>query len=393
MALIPPHSYQTRPYRVGNRQSDALHAGDRWHSATKADSHKMVDALTKDRAPPDGLYFQLDEATYHAIPALSASGIKNLLISNPDFWFRSPFNPNRKDENTEARVIGKAFHKRILEGKEAFYDNYAAIFEAPAGCLRTVDDIKEAITEHGEKPKGKVKADLIEQVLTLQPNASIFDELRADYELLHHGKEFLYGELLDSIEISAAMIEKNPHLSKCFGGGYPEVSVIWTEDGVRFKARFDYLKTKAVIDLKTFGNFLNKPIDSAIYSAMASGKYHIQAAFYLRAVEKAKQLAKELKYVVTTACRPDVEDWIKQFRDYAEHDFYFVFQAKGIAPLARGKKFLRGSLWSCGEVAIDEAIRRYKHCMEKHGPDEPWVDDTAIDEFLDDHFPPWTTEL
>ena len=35
----------------------------------------------------DGFYFDLPEDDYHAIPALSASGIKNLLISNPDFWF------------------------------------------------------------------------------------------------------------------------------------------------------------------------------------------------------------------------------------------------------------------------------------------------------------------
>jgi hypothetical protein len=334
----------------------------------------------------DGVYFQLPEDEYHSIPALSASGIKNLLISNPDFWFRSPFNPNRRDENTDAMRIGSAFHKRILEGRQKFSDQYAATFEAPADCLRTVDDIKEAIAAHGEKPKGKVKAELIEQLLTLQPNAQIFDELRTDYELLHHGKEFLTRDLIDSVEISAAMIEKNPHLSKCFLGGFPEVSVIWTEDGVRFKARFDYLKPKALIDLKTFGNFLNKAIDNAIYSAMASGKYHIQAAFYLRAAEKAKELAGKGKY-------DGDSDFIKRFTETKEHDFFFVFQAKGIAPLARGKKFLRGSLWSCGEVAIDEAIRRYKHCMAKHGPDEPWVDDTPIDEFEDALFPAYTTEL
>ena len=63
---------------------------------------------------------------------------------------------------------------------------------------------------------------------------------------------------------------------------------MWTENDIRFKARFDYLKPKAIVDLKTFGNFMNKPIDSAIYSAMASGKYHIQAAFYMRAFQAAR---------------------------------------------------------------------------------------------------------
>jgi hypothetical protein len=332
----------------------------------------------------DGVYFQLPESDYHALPALSASGIKNLLISNPDFWFRSVFNKNRRDENTEAMTIGKAFHKRILEGKASFYDNYAATFEPLAECLRTVEEIKDALIKNGiDKPKG-LKADLIEQLLEVQPGAIILDELRADYELLHHGKEFLSSDLIESIETSAAMIEMNPMLSRCFAGGYPEVSVIWTEDGVRFKARFDYLKPKAIIDLKTFGNFLNKPIDSAIYSAMASGKYHIQAAFYLRAAEMAKRLPEWYGCPL---------DFRLKFRDCHEHEFFFVFQAKGIAPLARGKKFLRGSMWSCGEVAIEEAVRRYKDCMAKHGPNEPWIDATPIDEFDDSFFPSYATEL
>ena len=334
----------------------------------------------------DGVYFSLDEESYHSIPALSASGIKNLLISNPDFWFRSPFNPNKRDENTEAMTVGKAFHKRILEGREAFYDKYAVTFEEPPGCLRTVDDIKEALVKAGvDKPKG-LKPALIEQLLEVQPDAMILDELKIDYQLLHHGKEFLSASLIETIELAAAMIEKHPSLSKCFRGGYPEVSVIWTEDGVRFKARFDYLKPKAIIDLKTFGNTMNKPVDSAIYSAMASGKYHIQAAFYLRAVRAAQSSSRPVDF-------GGDPKWLEAFTNCEEHDFYFVFQQKGIAPLARGKKFLRGSLWSCGEVAIDEAIRRYKQCIEVYGPDIPWIDNTPIDEFQDDLFPAFTTEL
>lgn len=334
----------------------------------------------------DGVYFHLPEQDYHEIHALSASGIKNILISNPDFWFRSPMNPMRVDDPTDAMTIGKAFHKRILEGREKFHDSYAVAFEAPKDCLRTVEDLKDALIKCGiEKPKG-LKPYLIEQLLERQPNALILDELKADYELLHHGKEFLSAELIGSIEVSAAMIEKHPALSKCFSGGYPEVSVIWTEDGVRFKARFDYLKPRALIDLKTFGNFLNKPIDSAIYSAMASGKYHIQASFYLRAVKVAQAAAAPVDF-------DGDPKWLRAFTDCKEHDFFFIFQAKGVAPLARGKKFNRGSLWSCGEVAIDEAIRRYKFCMETFGPDTPWVDNIPIDEFDDSLFPAYTTEL
>lgn len=50
-------------------------------------------------------------------------------------------------------------------------------------------------------------------------------------------------------------------------------------------------------------------------------------------------------------------------------------------------------MWSCGEAAIDEAIQRYKHRMETHGFDEPWSDNTPLDDYLDDQFPAYTTEL
>ena len=332
----------------------------------------------------DGVYFELSAEDYHRVPALSSTGIKNLLISGVDFWYRCPWlNPNYVDEDSDAKMIGRAYHKRILEGRKVFYDNYAATFEAPVDCLRTVDDIKDALTKCGvEKPKG-LKPELIEQLLDLQPRALILDELKADYAVEHHGKEFLSSDLIARIEIAAKMIEAHPEISKCFSGGYPEVSVIWTDNNIRFKARFDYLKPRAIVDLKTFANFLNKPIDGAIYSSMASGKYHIQAAFYMRAFKAAQSLQSPADF-------PGVDEWLRDFTDCEEPGFYFVWQAKGIAPLVRAKKFTRGSLWSCGEVAIEEAVRRFRENIAHFG-ELPWVDMTPIEEFQDDQFPAYTT--
>lgn len=333
----------------------------------------------------DGVHFGLDADTYHSIAALSSTGIKNLLISGPDFWYRTPWlNPDYVDEDSEAKIIGRAYHARILEGREVFYDNYAPTFEAPPDCIKTVDDLKDSLIKCGIEKHKRAKADLIEQLLEVQPGAQIYDELSADYHVLHHGKEFLSHKLIASIEVAAAMIEQHPAISKCFTGGYPEVTVVWTENDIRFKARFDYLKPKAIVDLKTFGNFMNKPIDSAIYSAMASGKYHIQAAFYMRAFQAARSLTpfgKELSL-----------QWFEDLCKCDEPGFYFCFQQKGIAPLARAKKFARGSLWSCGEVAIEEAIKRFRDNMAKFG-ELPWVDATEIEDFQDDHFPAYTTEL
>jgi hypothetical protein len=96
---------------------------------------------------------------------------------------------------------------------------------------------------------------------------------------------------------------------------------------------------------------------------MASRKYHIQFTFYMRGADKAKLLP---AFAHEGAEIPK-DEWLACFRATKEHGCYAVFQQKGIAPLARGKKFLRGSIWSCGEVAIEEAIRRFKHYSQVYG--------------------------
>lgn len=343
---------------------------------------------------PDGIHFGLDDEIYHSIPALSSTGIKNLLISGPDFWYRTPWlNPAYEDEETDslAKIAGRAYHTRILEGKEVFYSKYGPTFDAPPNCLKTIEDIEEALAEHGVTVKLKRKSQWVEKMREVDPSALLFDDLKEKHEAQYEGKELLGHKLIASIEVAAKMVEAHPQISKCFKGGFPEVSVVWkeeaNEDGeaVRFKARFDYLKPKAFSDLKTFENYMMKPVDGAIYGAMASRKYHIQFCHYMRASDKAKELP------VYGDVIPD-DAWLQAFRASEPHACYGIFQQKGIAPLARGKKFLRGSIHSCGEVAIDEAVRRYKHYRQRYG-DLPFVDETPIQEFRDDEFPAYTTDL
>ncbi len=336
-----------------------------------------------------GVYFNLPDHQYHSIPALSATGIKNLLISPMDFWARSWMNPLREEEaDSEARLIGKAYHKRVLEGKAAFDAAYAPTFTPDAECLRTIDDIKTALAGAGIEAKAKrKKEDFIALARDALPDALIYDVELAKYESANAGKAFVSERLIEKIEVSAAMIEKHPHLARCFTGGYPEVSVVWEEEGLPMKARFDYLKPRAIIDLKTFENRMNKPIDKAIYYAMASAKYHIQAAFYSMAFRKAQEL------IVAGLCDdPPPLEWGADLVQCEEHGFYFVFQQKGIAPVARGKKLPRGLVFGAGVAAIHDGIEAYRRCLKKFGTD-PWIDDAEIDAFEDDQMPAFAMEL
>src|ERR1700734_2478788 len=112
----------------------------------------------------EGVFFDMDEETYFSVPALSSSGMKSLRISPLDFWARAKWlNPNYEEDNEgeepEARILGKAYDKRIVEGAEAFARCYAPAPD-PAdypGVLKTAKDIQDAIRRYNETADTKLK--------------------------------------------------------------------------------------------------------------------------------------------------------------------------------------------------------------------------------------------
>lgn len=336
-------------------------------------------------AHDNGIFFGMPEDEYHAANALSASGIKWLRISPLDYWARSAMNPDREpEEESAAKVIGKAYHKRIVEGAGAFRASFAPEVDPKdhPTALRTVDDLKEAIAALNAKPKGKNKGELIAQLAALDPSVKVWSLIEADHAAIHDGKTMLPADLIRKIEISAAMIEKHPDLKKAFTGGYPEVSIFWTDPEfcIPMKARLDYLKRAAVVDLKTFENVNGMPIDKAIARTIANYKYHIQARLYLDAVREAK------KHIKAGRVFGEVEPaFLDAVAKSDGHTFMFLFQQKGVAPIARGV-ILPSITLDIGQVEIDDAKRRYAECRETFGAD-PWIDASPVREFDSTEFP------
>lgn len=337
-----------------------------------------------------GIFFGLPEAEYHGAFALSNSGAKNLMVSTLDFWARSMLNPDREDETSEQMDLGKAYHTRILDGRDAFYAAYAPAvqIEDHPDALVSSDEIKAELKERGLKVSGK-KDELIERLLEADPSVEIWDRIKEDHVRKHGGRSLLPPKTIQRIEISAAMIEKHPELSKCFRGGQPEVSIFWTDaiTGTPMKARLDYLKPRAIVDLKTFSNPYGKPIGRAISTAMAGGRYHIQAACYFEAVEMAVEFIKH-GMVHGEADK----DFLKALAGANERQFVFVFQQTGIAPVARGMILPKNLTYECGRVALTDAKRIFSDCLAQYGAD-PWVDTAPIGQFEDTDFPSYITEV
>lgn len=341
-----------------------------------------------------GVYFGMSEEEYHGALALSASGIKWLRVSTLDWWARSPLNLDREEEeDTEAKTIGKAYHKRIIEGREAFDAAYAATIDPTEypDAIRTIEDLKQGIADCGGPTKGLSglrKDALIERLLDLDPSAQIWDRLVADHASSCGEREQLPAKLMHKIEIAAAMIERHPDLSKAFTGGRPEVSIFWRDEqtGTPMKARLDYLKSRAIVDLKSFDH-QGRPIDKAIARSVAAYKYHIQVRFYLDAVTQAKRLIRAGHVYGETDA-----DYLSSIAASESHTFMFVWQAKGVAPLARGKVMPPGLTLSNARDEIDYAKHVWARCWEAFGPDDPWLDTAGISTFDDTDFPAFINE-
>lgn len=332
----------------------------------------------------DGVYFNLLEDEYHAEQRLSASGIKWLHVSPEDFWARSWMNPIKEVKETKFMEMGSAYHKRILEGREAFYTEYASAIDPDdyPGALRTATDLKAALKDLGQTQTGN-KDVLIDRLLTCDSEAVILDRIIEDHAIANEGKILLSAELIMRIEYSSKFIESHPALAKAFKGGYPEVSVLWTDEktGIQMKSRFDYLKINANVDLKTFSNSQGKVLETAIYHALAYNRYHIQAAVYTEARKQSVKLIKDGKH---DECDPE---WLEKFVKSEKSTFLFVFQQTGIAPLARGWVLPEDQMtMGAGDAIMLQEMEKFKEMSQRYGTD-PWLDGMELEKFDDEFMP------
>lgn len=376
--------------------------------------------------PPPGIYFGMPEEVYHALPALASHGIRNLASSPMLYWSRTQFVSDlarkrevEKDKKDPAhRTIGKAYHCRIMEGADEFHRRFAVELteEDCEGALESTDQIKAAIAALGHKPHSKVpdhlpdggeymraakKADWIAQLLELDPDAKILDVINREHREKHDGKLFVSAEVHEQIEIAAAMVEQDPEVRHAFTGGHAEVVLIWfcEKTGVPCKARVDYLKLKAAVDLKTVANQRGMSMERAIAQEVAGYKYTIQPSFYVEGIQAVKRLVRDHTAKVTVYNRdgqdaPALMAWAAKWAaEEAEPEWLWVFQQKGDAPITRGVFYpLQGSTRQVVDQIVTAQKERFKQFSTAFGTD-PWLDVAPIYDMADEDLPPWATEI
>lgn len=180
-------------------------------------------------------------------------------------------------------------------------------------------------------------------------------------------------------------IKANTTLSNAFEGGQPEVSVFWTVDGVRFKARFDYLKLNAITDLKSIANRNDKEFAKACRDAVASYDYIISAEHYTEGRRQLKRLLNEGR--VFGSYDPE---WLAKVAANEVFAFVFVFWQKDGAPISHGIKLSPGNpLFSYARSMIAQAVDNYRTYLAEFGTETAWVPSTPLEELDETDLPVW----
>lgn len=354
--------------------------------------------------PEPGIYFGMPEEQYHAAPAFSASGIKDILVSPLDFWARSWMNPERPEEkDSTAKLLGSAYHKAILEGIEAFEAAYAVKPEADEypGVLKSGDELKAACKALGVKASGTL-AEMSERIREADAVVPLWCEIVAEFEAAAEGKIHLTRAQWMEIRKAAFVMSRMPSAREIFTGGRSEVSIFWRIGDVPMKARIDYLKPKQIGDLKSFGNVMSKEVTEAASGEVTRNRYWTQPIVYTAAyVAARKMLAERGADVVHGEVDPE---WLEAAFKVERPRFTFVFQQTGDVPNVVVRHFQQfermgglgqttNAYWTKGESSVREGLRRFRHCMERFGPDVPWIVDHPAKAFSDEDFPIYALNL
>lgn len=344
----------------------------------------------------EGIHFGMCDADYHRDPSFSASGVKAMRVSAWHYWRTSRLNPNRVDDDTRAKLLGRAYHRWFLEGPDAFAASYA-VSPSKADFPDAIDGAKAlrayALSLGSTKP-GKSIEELCFSIRERDAVVELWPLIMADFEKTVGEREVLSGDESDEMTLGLYVLAHMPTVARAFTAGYPEVSLFWKDEktGVPMKARFDYLRHSTIADLKTFTNKNRIDVDEAAIKALEYEGYNVQPPIYLDGLAAVAKLYKEHGDKVVHG---DVDPaWMRRLMAQPTDRFTFVFLQKGgtpeIVPLEFCRSAVKGgsmnAYYAKGLVEYRKAVNKYVRCVADLGIDQPWIIDRGTRPLRDEDF-------
>lgn len=349
-----------------------------------------------------GIYFSMPDAEYHADISFSASGIVNAQVSAQKFWVSSNFNPNRKDKDSDAKKLGRAYHAMILEGEAAFRSRYGVLpaKEDHPDAIDGLAALKAYVEEAGipvSKPQPKSIADWCSLIRTHDAAVELWDEIKTARKAALGEREGVKAADFAAIEAARYVIDHLDDTKQLLTKGRSEVSIFWVNvAGVPMKARIDFLRFGEIIDLKTFANEMEKPVEVAACAAIASRKYFVQPVVYLEGIRAIQKLwLRQREKIVHGEVDLRWLEWVlgaKQFK------FTHLWVQKGDCPdvLPRdfdqfdtmgGQTATPNEYWRRGAGAYAHAVDLFVRCIAQYGTDTRWLTDFGRRAYRDTDFP------
>ncbi len=350
-----------------------------------------------------GIYFGVDETRYHLDPALGSTSLKELVLDPVEFQYERLHGGEKRE--AFALKWGSAIHCRTLEGRQSLKEHFPispAVTDHP-GALVTVDHLRSYCKTLAVKPSGTKKEDYIRAIRDFDSKVPIWDEIWAKFEAENTGKTIIPREALEHIERAAQWMQRDKKLAPVmedgtFTAGASEVSIFYTENGVRLKARIDHLLAHAVVDLKSFRPFFAEPVKPAAKKAVSRMRYDLQAAAYIRALRAAAKLYAEGKVF---NCRYPAEflDSVFASLEIAQRDprssdalkwVWVMIKASGAPQPVVAELDLDSMIFKTAAMQIDDAINNYRNYVAEYGLDQDWVPNNPADIWGDTDFPSYS---
>jgi hypothetical protein len=333
----------------------------------------------------DGVFLDLPLWQYLADPALSGSAFKTLLVDPPDWKWQRPDNPLRERTESRPQVRGSAAHAAILEGLAAYEARYALEprrSDHPE-ALDTASDMKAWLKGRDLKVSGD-KAELRERILgACHPDDApdFWEDLE---ERLLNGRTPIKSADDAYVRMLERFVRSDEAFAPLVTGGLAEVSIFWTEDGQRNKARLDYLNALGVLDLKTFGQppMQGRTLLQHVLREASIYGYDIQAVHNARALKAARERITHADFAVHASASGDGFGRIDQAIDLiteAADAFTWLFIRMGSYPTGVAVKFgprdrygNPDAIWEAAERKVEVATANFNAYAKTCG-DGPWM--------------------
>ena len=358
----------------------------------------------------DGIYFGLPFKEYAAQDRLSTTAIGKL-NRGALVYYEDVIAPTLEEdydadavieEMTESLAEGRAWHDRMIEGEAVFWSRNARAFDREewetalkVKLLKMKDDYIAACKANGLSEKGTIKA-LTARLKEAGANVLFHDEVKANYEASNEGKYLLTEKQLEELKRAGEIMDQYGLRETWLSGGFPEVSILFTKDDIKYKVRIDYLQPDFQLEYKTIANKFSKMLDEAAAGQIHDHGYLTGAFLYQEAV-KAARGRKGLAVHVASGEGPS-EEWLTKFHSVDSHKYWFLFQQRGkynhalLRELPSHESGRITSMYRTGQIRVQRAVKLYQWYMENNGLEKRWLPPLNPKAFDDSDFKPWQLE-